>query len=189
MSDLPWLKSYPDFVPETTSINYSSIVEIFEESVKKFGPKTAYKNMDVEISYNDVAEHVDALVWYIQNKTNLKKGDKIALQMPNLLQYPIAIFACLKAGLVIVNTNPLYTSDEMLHQYNDSGAKAIIILENFAVNLEAILSKTKIETVITTTIGDMLGGLKGAIVNLVVRKVKKWYPNIIYQMLFLLKTF
>ena len=177
MSDLPWLKSYPDFVPETTPINYSSIVQIYEDSVKKFGPQTAYKNMDVEISYNDVAENVDALVWYFQNKTNLKKGDKIALQMPNLLQYPIAIFACLKAGFVIVNTNPLYTSDEMLHQYNDSGAKAIIILENFAVNLENILSKTKIETVITTTIGDMLGGLKGAIVNLVVRKVKKMVPT------------
>ena len=177
MSDLPWLKSYPDFVPETTPINYSSIVQIYEDSVKKFGPQTAYKNMDVEISYNDVAENVDALVWYFQNKTNLKKGDKIALQMPNLLQYPIAIFACLKAGFVIVNTNPLYTSDEMLHQYNDSGAKAIIILENFAVNLENILSKTKIETVITTTIGDMLGGLKGAIVNLVVRKVKKMVPK------------
>ncbi|MDG2344268.1 MAG: AMP-binding protein [Flavobacteriales bacterium] len=177
MSDFPWLKSYPDFVPETAPINYSSIVQIYEDSIKKFGPKTAYKNMDVEISYNDVAENVDALVWYFQNKTNLKKGDKIALQMPNLLQYPIAIFACLKAGFVIVNTNPLYTSDEMLHQYNDSGAKAIIILENFAVNLENILSKTKIETVITTTIGDMLGGLKGAIVNLVVRKVKKMVPK------------
>lgn len=177
MSDFSWLKSYPDFVPETTPINYSSIVQIYEDSVKKFGPKTAYKNMDVEISYNDVAKNVDALVWYFQNKTNLKKGDKIALQMPNLLQYPIAIFACLKAGFVIVNTNPLYTSDEMLHQYNDSGAKAIIILENFAVNLENILSKTKIETVITTTIGDMLGGLKGAIVNLVIRKVKKMVPK------------
>ena len=177
MSDFSWLKSYPDFVPETTPINYSSIVQIYEDSIKKFGPKTAYKNMDVEISYNDVAENVDALVWYFQNKTNLKRGDKIALQMPNLLQYPIAIFACLKAGFVIVNTNPLYTSDEMLHQYNDSGAKAIIILENFAVNLENILSKTKIETVITTTIGDMLGGLKGAIVNLVVRKVKKMVPK------------
>ena len=108
--------------------------------------------MDVDISFNDVNKHVDALVWYLQNKTNLKKGDKIALQMPNLLQYPIAIFACLKAGLVIVNTNPLYTADEMLHQYKDSGAKAIVILENFAFNLEKILAQTQIETVITTTI-------------------------------------
>jgi long-chain acyl-CoA synthetase len=177
MNEQPWLKSYPDFVSKTTEINYESIVEIFNQSITKFGPQTAYKNMDVEISYDEVAKNVDALVWFFQNKTNLKKGDKIALQMPNLLQYPIAIFAALKAGLVIVNTNPLYTADEMLHQYSDSGAKAIIILENFAYNLDKILSKTKIETVITTTIGDMLGGLKGSIVNLVVRKIKKMVPK------------
>ena len=173
MSEFPWLKSYPDFVKPTTEINYKNIVEIYNQSIKKFGNQVAYKNMDVEITYNDVANHVDALVWYFQNKTNLKKGDKIALQMPNLLQYPIVIFAALKAGLVIVNTNPLYTAEEMLHQYNDSGAKAIIIVENFAFNLEKIISKTSIDLVITTTIGDMLGGLKGSIVNFVIRKIKK----------------
>ena len=97
--------------------------------------------------------------------------------MPNLLQYPIVIFAALKAGLVIVNTNPLYTAEEMLHQYNDSGAKAIIVVENFAFNLEKILSKTSIDLVITTTIGDMLGGLKGSIVNFVIRKIKKMVPK------------
>ena len=177
MSEFPWLKSYPDFVNPTTEINYKSIVEIYDQSIKKFGNQVAYKNMDVEITYNDVASHVDALVWYFQNKTNLKKGDKIALQMPNLLQYPIVIFAALKAGLVIVNTNPLYTAEEMLHQYNDSGAKAIIIVENFAFNLEKILSKTSIDLVITTTIGDMLGGLKGSIVNFVIRKIKKMVPK------------
>ena len=177
MSEFPWLKSYPDFVKPTTEINYKNIVEIYNQSIKKFGNQVAYKNMDVEITYDDVANHVDALVWYFQNKTNLKKGDKIALQMPNLLQYPIVIFAALKAGLVIVNTNPLYTAEEMLHQYNDSGAKAIIIVENFAFNLEKILSKTSIELVITTTIGDMLGGLKGSIVNFVIRKIKKMVPK------------
>ena len=177
MSEFPWLKSYPDFVKPTTEINYKNIVEIYNQSIKKFGNQVAYKNMDVEITYNDVANHVDALVWYFQNKTNLKKGDKIALQMPNLLQYPIVIFAALKAGLVIVNTNPLYTAEEMLHQYNDSGAKAIIIVENFAFNLEKILSKTSIDLVITTTIGDMLGGLKGSIVNFVIRKIKKMVPK------------
>ena len=133
--------------------------------------------MDVELTYNEIDDHVNSLTWYLQNKTNLKKGDKVALQMPNLLQYPIAIFACLKAGFVIVNTNPLYTADEMLHQYNDSGAKAVIIVENFAFNLEKIISKTKIETVITTTIGDLLGGIKGSIVNFVIRKVKKMVPD------------
>ena len=176
MSDFPWLKSYPDFVSPTTEINYQNIVEIYEQSIKNFGNKVAYKNMDEELTYNEVNECVDSLVWYFQNKTNLKKGDKVALQMPNLLQYPIAIFACLKAGFVIVNTNPLYTADEMLHQYKDSGAKAVIIVENFAYNLEKILSKTDIETIITTTIGDLLGTLKGGLVNFVIRNVKKMVP-------------
>lgn len=177
MSDFPWLESYPDFVSPNAEINYQNIVEIYDQSIKNFGDNVAYKNMDVELTYNEIDRHVNALIWFFQNKTNLKKGDKIALQMPNLLQYPVAIFACLKAGLVIVNTNPLYTADEMLHQYKDSGAKAVIIVENFAFNLEKILSQTGIETVITTTIGDLLGGLKGSIVNFVIRKVKKMVPS------------
>ena len=177
MSDFPWLKSYPDFVSPTTEINYQNIVEIYDQSIKNFGDNVAYKNMDVELTYKEIDKHVNALTWFFQNKTNLKKGDKVALQMPNLLQYPVAIFACLKAGLVIVNTNPLYTADEMLHQYKDSGAKAVIIVENFAFNLEKILSQTGIETVITTTIGDLLGGLKGSIVNFVIRKIKKMVPS------------
>ena len=177
MSDFPWLKSYPDFVSPTTEINYQNIVEIYDQSIKNFGDNVAYKNMDVELTYKEIDKHVNALTWFFQNKTNLKKGDKVALQMPNLLQYPVAIFACLKAGLVIVNTNPLYTADEMLHQYKDSGAKAVIIVENFAFNLEKILSQTGIEIVITTTIGDLLGGLKGSIVNFVIRKIKKMVPS------------
>ena len=177
MSDFPWLKSYPDFVSPTTELNYQNIVEIYDQSIKNFGDNVAYKNMDVELTYKEIDKHVNALIWFFQNKTNLKKGDKVALQMPNLLQYPVAIFACLKAGLVIVNTNPLYTADEMLHQYKDSGAKAVIIVENFAFNLEKILSQTGIETVITTTIGDLLGGLKGSIVNFVIRKIKKMVPS------------
>ena len=177
MSDFPWLESYPDFVSPTTEINYQNIVEIYDQSIKNFGDNVAYKNMDVELTYKEIDNHVNALIWFFQNKTNLKKGDKVALQMPNLLQYPVAIFACLKAGLVIVNTNPLYTADEMLHQYKDSGAKAVIIVENFAFNLEKILSQTGIETVITTTIGDLLGGLKGSIVNFVIRKIKKMVPS------------
>lgn len=177
MTDQPWLNSYPNFVTPTVSLDgYQNIVEIFDESVSKFGPKVAYSNMGVTLTFSEVANYVDSLVYFLQHKTKLKKGDRIALQMPNLLQFPITIFACLKAGLVIVNTNPLYTAEEMRHQYKDSGAKAIIILENFASNLEKIISDTKIETVITTTIGDMLGGLKGAITNLVVRKVKKMVP-------------
>ena len=177
MTDSPWFNSYPEFVKNEIELNrYENIVEIFDESVQKYGDKVAFKNMDVELTFNEVSSHVDALVWYFQNKTDLKKGDRIALQMPNLLQFPITIFACLKAGLVIVNTNPLYTAEEMRHQYKDSGAKAIIILENFGYNLEEILPETDIKLVITTTIGDMLGGLKGMITNFVVRKVKKMVP-------------
>ena len=177
MNNQPWLKSYPNFVTQTVSLDvYQNIVEIFDESVSKFGPKVAYSNMGVSLTFNEVSNYVDSLVYYLQNNTKLKKGDRIALQMPNLLQFPITIFACLKAGLVIVNTNPLYTSEEMRHQYKDSGAKAIIILENFASNLEKIIGDTEIETVITTTIGDMLGGLKGAVTNFVVRNVKKMVP-------------
>tara|TARA_B100001287_G_scaffold226189_1_gene195878 strand:- start:2048 stop:3703 length:1656 start_codon:yes stop_codon:yes gene_type:complete len=178
MTDQPWLKSYPNFVTPTVSLDsYQNIVEIFDESVSKFGSKVAYTNMGVSLTFKEVSNYVDSLVYYLQNKTKLEKGDRIALQMPNLLQFPITIFACLKAGLVIVNTNPLYTSEEMRHQYKDSGAKAIIILENFASNLEKIINDTEIETVITTTIGDMLGGLKGAITNFVVRNVKKMVPT------------
>jgi long-chain acyl-CoA synthetase len=178
MSDFPWLKSYPEFVNKSISLDkYENIVAIFDEAVAKFGDKVAYKNMDVCLTFNEVNTHVDALVWYLQNKTNLKKGDRIGLQMPNLLQFPVTIFACLKAGLVIVNTNPLYTAEEMSHQYKDSGAKAIIILENFASNLDSIIKDTAIETIILTTIGDMLGGVKGAITNFVVRKVKKMVPS------------
>ena len=176
MSKFPWLESYPDFVSHSTEINYENIVEIYDQSIRNFGDKVAYKNMDVDLTYNELDNHVNALIYYFQNNTSLKKGDKIVLQMPNLLQYPVAIFACLKAGLVIVNTNPLYTADEMLHQYKDSGAKAVIIVENFAHNLEKIVSKTDIETVITTTIGDMLGGFKGGLINFVIRNVKKMVP-------------
>ena len=176
MSKFPWLESYPDFVSHSTEINYENIVEIYDQSIRNFGDKVAYKNMDVELTYNELDNHVNALIYYFQNNTNLKKGDKIVLQMPNLLQYPVAIFACLKAGLVIVNTNPLYTADEMLHQYKDSGAKAVIIVENFAHNLEKIVSKTDIETVIITTIGDLLGGFKGGLVNFVIRNIKNMVP-------------
>ncbi|MBT8326090.1 MAG: AMP-binding protein, partial [Bacteroidia bacterium] len=120
---------------------------------------------------------VNAFAWYLQNKTNLKPGDRVAIQMPNLLQFPVAMFAVLKAGMVAVNTNPLYTSQEMLHQYKDSGAKALIILENFASNFQEIEKELDMDTVIVTRIGDMLGGLKGGIVNFVVKNIKKMVPS------------
>ena len=177
MDNYKWFKSYPDFVPHEIDVNkYSSILAIFDESVKKYGDRPAFINMDVKLSYNRLNELANGFAWYIQNKTNLKKGDRIAIQMPNLLQFPVVLFGSLKAGLVCVNTNPLYTAQEMKHQFNDSGAKALVILENFGCHFEPIQNETQIETVIVARIGDLLGGLKGTIVNLVVKHIKKMVP-------------
>ncbi len=126
---------------------------------------------------NSIKAEVDAFAWYLQNKTNLEAGDRVAIQMPNLLQFPVAMFAVIKCGFVAVNTNPLYTPEEMKHQYKDSGAKAVSFLENFAFNYENIVEDTHVETVIVTRIGDMLGGLKGTFVNTVVKHIKKMVPT------------
>ena len=174
---LPWLKSYPDFVPQTIDENkYKSLAQVFEDVVKTFGDKVAFQNMDVTLTFNQLKIEVDAFAYFLQNNTNLIVGDRVAIQMPNLLQFPVAMFAVIKCGFVAVNTNPLYTPDEMRHQYKDSGAKALVILENFASNYQSIQNDTDIETVIVTRIGDMLGGLKGSIVNTVVKHVKKMVP-------------
>jgi len=173
----PWLKSYPDFVPHTIDEKkYSSIIDIFDKAVSKFGENPAVENMGKTITYNELDRYSDAFAWWIQNKTNLKPGDCIAIQMPNLIQFPIAVFGILKAGLIVVNTNPLYTKEEMKHQFNDLNVKGIVILENFASHLEQILHETQIEHVVLATIGEMLGTIKGAITNFVVRNVKKMVP-------------
>ena len=173
----PWFKSYPDFVPQTVDENkYKSLAHVFENVVKKYGDQVAFQNMDVTLTYNQLKAEVDAFAYFLQNETNLKVGDRVVIQMPNLLQFPVAMFAVIKCGFVAVNTNPLYTPEEMKHQYKDSGAKALIILENFANNYQKIQHDTEIETVIVTRIGDMLGGLKGAIVNTVVKHIKKMVP-------------
>jgi long-chain acyl-CoA synthetase len=173
----PWFKSYPDFVPQTVDENkYKSLAHVFENVVKKFGDQVAFQNMDVTLTYNQLKAEVDAFAYFLQNETNLKVGDRVVIQMPNLLQFPVAMFAVIKCGFVAVNTNPLYTPEEMKHQYKDSGAKALIILENFANNYQKIQHDTEIETVIVTRIGDMLGGLKGTIVNTVVKHIKKMVP-------------
>lgn len=177
MSERLWLKNYPDYVPKNIDMTkYNNVLEVMEEAVKKFPDLVAFKNMDVTMTYKEVDEASDAFAWYLQNETSLQQGDRIAIQMPNLLQFPIALFGAIKAGMIVVNTNPLYTAGEMQHQFNDAGVKAIVILENFASNLEEILDSTGIETVIVTRIGDQLGGLKGSIVNLVVKRVKKMVP-------------
>ena len=173
----PWYRSYPEFVPQTIDENkYKSLAQVFEDVVEKYGDKVAFQNMDVTLTYNQLKAEVDSFAYFLQNKTNLEVGDRVAIQMPNLLQFPVAMFAVIKCGFVAVNTNPLYTPDEMRHQYKDSGAKALVILENFASNYQSIQNDTDIETVIVTRIGDMLGGLKGTIVNTVVKHVKKMVP-------------
>lgn len=175
--DLPWLKSYPKGVPaEINPDAYPSLIELFEESVKKNSGQVAYSNMGKKMTFAELDTYSRNFAAYLQ-VSGLKKGDRIALQSPNVLQFPVALFGAIRAGLVVVNTNPLYTPREMLHQFKDSGAKAIFILANFAANLESILPQTDIEHVIISKMGDMLGALKGTIVNFVVKNIRKMVPE------------
>jgi len=172
-----WLKSYPSGIPDTISIDgFNSIVDLFEQSCQKYAQKPAYLNMGVSITYGELDRLSKNFASYLQNELNLTKGDRMALMMPNLLQYPIALFGAMRAGITIVNVNPLYTARELQHQLSDSGAKAIIILENFAHVLEQCINDTPIEHVILTEIGDCFGFLKRNLVNAVVRHVKKMVP-------------
>ena len=178
MNTYPWHANYPEGVKhEIDPAAYNSLSEMVDERINKYQDSVAFENMGKEITFAELGAAIDQFASYLQNHTNLKKGDRVAIQMPNLLQYPIALYGILKAGMVVVNTNPLYTPSEMLHQFNDSGAKAVVIVENFASNLEEIMNQTQIETAIITKIGDMIGGLKGSIVNFVVKNVKKMVPK------------
>ncbi|MFT5883586.1 MAG: long-chain acyl-CoA synthetase [Arcticibacterium sp.] len=178
MSDTkPWLKNYPKGVPsEINPDAYKSLIELMEEGFTNFSHLAAYSNLGKELSYADIDEQSKNFAAYLQS-IGLVKGDRIAIQMPNCLQYPIVLFGALRAGLVVVNTNPLYTPREMKHQFNDSGAKAIVIVANFAFNLEKVLPESKIEHVILTELGDMLGFPKKHLVNFVVKRIKKMVPD------------
>ena len=172
-----WLKEYPNDVPaEIDTSQYSSLVAVMEEAFEKFSSRPSYSNMGHTISYLDLDYQSQAFANYLKNDLGLKKGDRVALMMPNLIQYPICLFGILRAGMVAVNVNPLYTPRELEHQLNDSGATTIIILENFAATLEKCLLNTPVKNIILTEIGDMLKGLKRHIVNIVVRHVKKMVP-------------
>ncbi|MDX5407779.1 MAG: long-chain-fatty-acid--CoA ligase FadD [Chromatiaceae bacterium] len=176
--DRVWLKRYPSGVPaEINADHYPSLLDIFEQSIAQYPDKTAFINMGKSISYRELDKQSTAFAAYLQSTLGLKKGDAVAIMMPNLLQYPIALMGVLRAGCVVVNVNPLYTPRELEHQLNDSKAKAIVIVENFAHTLQAIESKVKLEHVILTTMGDRLGFVKGSVVNLVVRHVKKLVPS------------
>lgn len=172
-----WLKSYPKGVPATIDADkFSSISDLFNESCQRWREKIAFVNMGAELSYEDLNYLSADFASFLQNVAGLKKGDRIAIQLPNVLQYPVVQFAAIRAGLVVVNTNPLYTAREMKHQFNDAGVKAIVILENSAKHLEEILPETGIETVVVTGVGDMLGFPKSWLVNGVIKYVKKMVP-------------
>lgn len=178
MKDYPWFKHYPTGIPRDIDADkYSSLSALFEESCRKFGDMPAFENMGVSLTFNQVDILSRNFAAYLQEEAGLVKGDKIVIQMPNLLQYPVVMFGAIRAGLVVVNTNPLYTAREMAHQFKDSGAETIVILANFAHNLEKILPQTRIKNIIVTEIGDLLGGLKGWVTNLVVKHVKKMVPS------------
>ncbi len=178
MSDQrPWLKNYPSGIPVNINVEeYNTLLDFFNDCFAKFRSKPAFYCMGKSLSYDDIDKMSTQFGAYLISR-GLKRGDKVALMMPNLLQYPIAVVGCLKAGLIVVNTNPLYTPREMHHQFNDSDVSAILIAENFASNLQSILHETKINTVIVTSIGAMLGGVKKVLTNFVVRKIKKMVPK------------
>jgi long-chain acyl-CoA synthetase len=170
-----WLKSYPPGMPaEITLGEYKSVGELFEKSCKKFAERPAFTCMGKTKTFAEIDRLSRDFAAWLQSK-GLPKGSRIALMMPNVLQYPVALFGTLRAGYTVVNVNPLYTARELEHQLKDSGAEVIVILENFAVTLQEVLAKTPIKHVVVTALGDMLGA-KGIIVNFVVRKVKKMVP-------------
>lgn len=178
MSDLrPWLKNYPAGIPANVKTDlYPSLREFAAECLSKFAPLKAFTIMGQSMTYKELDDKSNAFAAYLHYR-GLKPGDRIALMMPNLFQYPIAILGAIRAGLVIVNTNPLYTPREMEFVFVNSKVKAIVIVENFASNLEKILAKTQIEIIITTTIGELMKGLKGSIIDFTVKYIKRMVPR------------
>jgi long-chain acyl-CoA synthetase len=172
-----WLKRYPTGIPAEINLHqFSSLLDILEVSCKKFADRPAFENMGQEMSYAELDQQSQQFAAYLQSLPNLVKGDRVAIMMPNLLQYPVALFGVIRAGLTVVNVNPLYTARELEHQLKDSGAKAIVIVENFAHTLQEVIAKTDVKHVITTQIGDMLNIPKRWIVNFVINYVKKMVP-------------
>ena len=176
MHDRPWLSSYSQGVPaDINPAQYSSLVGLMEESFQKYARRVAYSFMGKDLTYAQTDSLSQAFAAYLQG-LGLAKGDRVAVMMPNIPQYPVAVVAILRAGYVLVNVNPLYTPRELEHQLKDSGAKAIIIIENFAITLEHCIKNTAVQHIVLATVGDRLGLLKGALVNYVLRNVKKVVP-------------
>ena len=175
--DKIWLKSYPDHVPaELPDASFRSVRDLFEQAFEKWPDRPAYSNMGTTLTYSELDERSMQFACYLQQTLGLTRGERVAIMLPNILQYPIAMCGIFRAGLVVVNVNPLYTARELEHQLNDSGARCLIILENFAQMFEEIADKTPVEHVVTTGIGDLLDFPMGLITNLVLRYVKKVVP-------------
>ncbi|MER3382097.1 long-chain-fatty-acid--CoA ligase FadD [Pectobacterium aroidearum] len=173
-----WLSRYPADVPaEIDPDRYSSLIEMFETSVKRYADRPAFVNMGEVMTFRKLEERSRAFAAYLQNQLKLQKGDRVALMMPNLLQYPVALFGVLRAGLVVVNVNPLYTPRELEHQLKDSGASTIVIVSNFAHTLEKVVHNTAVKHVILTRMGDQLSTAKGTLVNFVVKYIKRLVPK------------
>src|SRR5690606_10367660 len=172
-----WLKSYPEGVPADIDCTpYPSLVHLLEGSFRQYAQSQAFVCMDSVLTYGELDRLSSQLGAYLQS-CGLAKGARVALMMPNLLQYPVAMAAALRAGYVVVNINPLYTARELQDQLVDSGAEAIVILENFASVLQAVVANTRVRHIVIASMGDLLGTMKGALVNLVVRRVRKMVPS------------
>ena len=173
-----WLKEYPEGVPAEADVTaYDSIKDIFEESVNKYRDLPAFTNMGASLTYAELDQKSRYVAAYLQKVLGLQKGDPVAVMMPNCLQYPVVLFGILRAGLTVVNVNPLYTARELEHQLKDSGARGIFIVENFCSTLQKVLHNTEVRSVITTRLGDMLGFPKRPLVNFVVKRIKKMVPD------------
>ncbi|MCE9773416.1 long-chain-fatty-acid--CoA ligase FadD [Shewanella algae] len=176
--DQPWINSLPADVPaEIDASRYASLLEMLESAVNTYADQPAFVNMGATLTYRKLEERSRAFAAYLQNDLKLQKGDRVAIMMPNLLQYPIALFGVLRAGMVVVNVNPLYTPRELKHQLVDSGAKAIVVVSNFASTLEQVVDQTPVKNVIITGLGDLLSAPKRTLVNFVVKYIKRLVPK------------
>ena len=176
--DRPWFKSYPPGIPHEIDLDeYRSIVSVFDRATSRFSQRPAFSNLGRTLTYAEVEEASRHFAAYLLGELKLKKGDRVAIMMPNCLQYPIAIFGILRAGLTVVNVNPLYTARELKHQLVDSGASALLVIDNFGNTVQEVAAQTPLRQVITTGLGDMLGFPRGAIVNFVLKYVKKMVPD------------
>ncbi|HJU25080.1 MAG TPA: AMP-binding protein, partial [Rhodanobacteraceae bacterium] len=177
-SDRPWLASYPQGVPaQIEPGRYASLVAMFEQTCARFPQCPAFSSFGVSMSYSELDRLSACFAAYLAGELKLGRGDRIAIMLPNLLQYPVALFGALRACLTVVNVNPLYTARELEHQLRDAGAKAIVVLENFAATFASIHQNTPVETVVVTSMGDLLGFPKGPVVSFVVKHVKKLVPR------------